>query len=250
MEECIPEAWHGSEFVEALNTWLKHGFILDTSDEEVDEAGETETIAALGERNRIWLEAQCTTLNTQLRYKFFWYREENDKQNLELRKEALKEADNMMKGFKVQALSRMVESGVFWKHPGKGATMVESQSQRATQRCQETLDQTRRHMEDYFARRQSAQHKQPAEEPTKPKSVSALEGVSVCIPSPPAPHSPCSPPSLHPSLFVSPPYSSCLHHTLVEETALPAFCSTCTLTRPCRLPPSSNPAGSDRRNSG
>mmetsp|Transcript_42996 Transcript_42996/g.143146 ORF Transcript_42996/g.143146 Transcript_42996/m.143146 type:complete len:179 (-) Transcript_42996:461-997(-) len=57
----------------------------------------------------------------------------------------------MMKGFHGAALSRLVESGVFWKFPGKGAMLVEAQADQAMQRCKETLDGTRRHMEGWTA---------------------------------------------------------------------------------------------------
>jgi len=153
--DCTSTPWDGARFVDALLKWLKNGFILDHDDIEVsDGANEAESLFKLGERNRDWLDKQCKATNEELRTKFYWYRE-STKSNDELRREAVNAVGQMMKGFRDAALSRLVESGVFWKYPAKGATLVESQSQQAMERCQGELDKTRRYMENWLAQRDS-----------------------------------------------------------------------------------------------
>ncbi|EOD40833.1 hypothetical protein EMIHUDRAFT_439477 [Emiliania huxleyi CCMP1516] len=144
LSECTPQPLVGTDFVAQVSLWLKHGYILDRSDLELDTADEAETLNRLRERNRKWFDEQCATLNEELRTKFYWYREESA-DNAKLRDEAVAAVDKMMKGFHGAALSRLVESGVFWKFPGKGAMLVEAQADQAMQRCKETLDGTRRH---------------------------------------------------------------------------------------------------------
>ena len=152
---CIRRAWAGSEFVRALEGWLKDGFILDQSDlESPSQEDEGESLFKLGERNRAWLDGQCKALNEELRTKFYWYRDETPI-HAQQREEAAREVERMMKGFQSAALSRMVESGVFWKHPGKGATLVETQTQQAMLRCGEELTATRRYMEDWARQRET-----------------------------------------------------------------------------------------------
>ena len=150
--KCTAEPLVGADFVKQLALWLKHGFILDRSDLEVDYASETETLNNLRERNRVWFDSQCKSLNEELRTKFYWYRDDST-MNQGLRQEAVAAVEKMMKGFHGAALSKLVESGVFWKFPGKGAMLVEAQAEQAMQRCKETLDGTRRHMEDWVAQR-------------------------------------------------------------------------------------------------
>jgi len=150
LSECTPQPLVGTDFVAQVSLWLKHGYILDRSDLELDTADEAETLNRLRERNRKWFDEQCATLNEELRTKFYWYREESA-DNAKLRDEAVAAVDKMMKGFHGAALSRLVESGVFWKFPGKGAMLVEAQADQAMQRCKETLDGTRRHMEGWTA---------------------------------------------------------------------------------------------------
>jgi len=164
-DHCTAELLHGSEFVELLGGWLKHGFILDQSDlESSDKANETESLFQLGERNRNWLEKQCKALNEELRTKFYWYREYTTT-NEDLRQEAIQAVSRMMKGFRDAALSRLVESGIFWRYPGKGAMLVETQSQQAMHRCKEMLDHTREHMENWRLQWQSRGQRRIEQQP-------------------------------------------------------------------------------------
>ena len=155
-DECIVEPWIGNELADALKTWLKNGFVLDDDDvenKEMDPAREAANLRRFGERNQIWLDEQCKATNQELREKFYLLREQTNT-NWEMRQEALKELERMMKGFQKAALSRMIESGVFWTHPGKGTALVEAQSQQAMQQCRVALEQTRQHMENYLIERE------------------------------------------------------------------------------------------------
>jgi len=151
---CTPRSWLGGDFVQALEGWLKDGFILDHSDLEEVAEDEAESLFKLGERNRAWLDGQCKALNEELRNKFYVYREETDEHEQQ-RSLVATEVEQMMKGFQSAALARMVESGVFWKHPGKGATLVETQTQQAVMRCTEELTNSRRHMEEWAHERET-----------------------------------------------------------------------------------------------
>jgi len=146
------QPWGGEELVEALLAWLKLGYIVDSSDVETNEEDESESLFQLGERNRAWLDSQCERHNEELRKKLFWYREHNP-DHAALRSEAVREITQVIDSFQKAALSRMVEHGVFWKYPGKGATLVEAQSQQAMVRCKETLDGTREYMDNWISQR-------------------------------------------------------------------------------------------------
>uniref|UniRef100_A0A7S3BJP0 Uncharacterized protein n=1 Tax=Haptolina ericina TaxID=156174 RepID=A0A7S3BJP0_9EUKA len=89
-------------------------------------------------------------MNSELRNQFSEYRGGEEIKQRQ-RAEAAREVERMMKGFQSAALSRMVESGVFWKHPGKGANLIEGQTQQAMARCGESLAETRRNMETWLS---------------------------------------------------------------------------------------------------
>ena len=172
------QPWRGDELVEALQAWLKLGHIIDSSDTDTNEEDEEESLFQLGERNRVWLDSQCTMHNEELRKKLYWYRE-HTQDHVTLRSEAVREITQVIDSFQKAALSRMVEHGVFWRYPGKGATLVEAQSQQAMVRCKETLDATREYMENWISQRKK-QVTAPEQAADDVESQSVLS-AGVCI---------------------------------------------------------------------
>eukprot|EP00316_Scyphosphaera_apsteinii_P001166 CAMPEP_0119323606 /NCGR_PEP_ID=MMETSP1333-20130426/61103_1 /TAXON_ID=418940 /ORGANISM="Scyphosphaera apsteinii, Strain RCC1455" /LENGTH=546 /DNA_ID=CAMNT_0007331091 /DNA_START=125 /DNA_END=1765 /DNA_ORIENTATION=- len=150
--KCKVAFWDGQEFVDALSSWLKFGFVVDASDDMEASGNETQELHVLREDISKWLNDQCRALQREFRWKL-WVARKNVSLAVEKRELAQQEMKRRIKQFRKSSMSRTLQQAVFWRYPGKGATLVENEAHQREQLCSESLDETRKMMESVITRR-------------------------------------------------------------------------------------------------